>query len=190
MKYIFFFSIIIFSYSATSQTFSEFDAGFEELAGQVDWLDIDSDGDLDLIISGLSKDDSGVSFDASILYINNGDGSFGEDNSIFENKINILDISDFNGDGDVDLLISEGGSSSGSTSIYVNNYLENGSFDLLAQINDFRGVGFFSDFDNDGDIDVVFSGQKLVQGRNGGWFFKTALYINENGGFTEQEFDD
>ncbi len=184
-KYIFSFLILISTYSANSQIFSEFDAGFEDLAGQVDWLDIDSDGDLDLL-----QRENGSS-NPNFLYINEGGNTFTKVEGLFGDRMIIVDYKDFNGDGYVDFLISKGSfSSEGITAIYLNKFSENGLIELEVTLNDFGGDGHMIDFDNDGDLDVIFSGQKLVQGRNGGWFFKTAIYLNDDGFFTEHEFDD
>jgi hypothetical protein len=191
MKYLVTFLVLIISLVSNAQIFSEFDPGFEDLASQVSWLDIDSDGDLDLIQKGSGYNSDNYFVEKHLLYINEGSGTFTKIENFFENQMIVVDIKDFDGDGYVDFLISKKGfDPSGYTSIYKNEFMSSGGIKLIANINDYGGDGFIIDFDNDGDLDVVFSGQKFIQGRGGGWFFKTAIYKNEDGAFVEMDFDD
>ncbi|MBN1338119.1 MAG: VCBS repeat-containing protein [Bacteroidales bacterium] len=84
---------------------------------------------------------------------------------------------DFDNDKDLDLLISgatSGGAS--STKIYIN---ENGVFSVLTAglENVQKGVVTWGDFDNDGDLDILVSGETDGQ--------KTIVYRNSEGGFEE-----
>jgi hypothetical protein len=76
MKYLVTFLVLIISLVSNAQIFSEFDPGFEDLASQVSWLDIDSDGDLDLIQKGSGYNSDNYFVEKHLLYINEGSGTF------------------------------------------------------------------------------------------------------------------
>jgi enediyne biosynthesis protein E4 len=90
----------------TSNQCFDMDAGFEDTAAA--FFDADGDGDLDLMVGSggnvASEKDSYV----NRLYINNGKGQFAKsqgDLPTTKNNVSVIEPSDFDGDGDMDLFI-------------------------------------------------------------------------------------
>jgi hypothetical protein len=81
----------------------------------VDSADYDKDGDLDLLITGYDGSNQ-----IAKVYKNNGSGNFSTNNSISLPGVSSgsVDSADYDKDGDLDLLITAGGS---SAKIYKNN---------------------------------------------------------------------
>lgn len=124
--------------------------------GDMEFGDIDNDGDADLIITGKGGPVR------TTLYRNDGNGNFTEINEtvitdVYRSKIGLNDI---DGDGDVDLLISGVNSSPVlSTNLYRNDGA--GNFSLVANtpFEPTEGGDFeFGDIDSDGDDDLILVG--------------------------------
>ena len=122
----------------------------------VAWGDYDNDGDLDLALIGA---DGGGLPSASLLYRNLGDDYFTE---VISSGFSIfcgfqdgsLEWGDFEGDGDLDILVSGGAGGNSFCKVYRNDgtgHFEDASAGLPASI---RGCARFGDYDNDGDLDV------------------------------------
>jgi hypothetical protein len=82
------------------------DAGFEDTAAE--FVDVDNDGDLDLVVGtgGNSKEDKNYYF--TRLYINDGSGSFTRTKQELpstSDNISVLRAHDFDDDGDMDLFV-------------------------------------------------------------------------------------
>lgn len=133
------------------------------------WADYDSDGDLDVFVTG-AKSPGGTT---SELYRNDG-GTFTKvDIDVFgDNKVGAtraVEWFDFDNDGDPDLMLV----SQSEAVIYEN---ANGNFQIVAgtpfapQIQPTLNV---VDYDKDGDFDVMIAGN-----------FSTKLYTNTSGIFT------
>ena len=126
-------------------------------SGSASWGDLDSDGDLDLIMTGVSSSDELT----SVIAINDGGGSFTVN---FDELIGVgygdSDLGDIDGDQDLDLVIS-GASDNGFITMVLLN--DNGTFTPVNAA--FSGYAFssvdFGDFDNDGDLDLVISGGEV-----------------------------
>ncbi len=123
------------------------------------FIDIENDGDKDVIISG--TDVNNVS--SIKLYQNNGLGNFTlNTNSILAPVAsNDVDVADTDNDGDLDFLVS--GSQAGSianTILYTNN--GSGLFTQTTTNlqNTFGGKNAFADLDNDGDQDLLIVGSQ------------------------------
>ena len=125
-------------------------------------IDIENDGDLDVIISGIQQNKN-----ASVaLYINDGHGNFSMDtNSVFEQIIaQDIDSDDLDNDGDLDILMS--GSDNNFVIPFTNLYLNNGNglFTKLESTNlqqTFLGSNEITDLDNDGDQDIIITGSQM-----------------------------
>ena len=156
--------------------FSELASGIEGYAfGDSDVADYDSDGDLDLLISGMSESGSVK----TAIYANNGGGSFSLVTDAMEGLLyGSVEWGDFDNDGDLDIL-SNGGRMNptilvGVAQVFINN---GGAFSpsIPEEIGAAHGRAAFADFDHDGDLDVlVAGGREVVRGRAHG-----RLYVND-----------
>jgi len=127
--------------------------------GAAAWGDFDGDGDLDLAITGLTS----ASVPTTIVYRNNG-GTFtpvaGSFLGVFGGSVT---WADYDGDGDLDLMIT-GSSTAGSTGTPVTRlYRNDGNAVFTSVSHPFPPVYFGSsvawgDYDNDGKLDVAISG--------------------------------
>jgi hypothetical protein len=127
------------------------------------WADYDSDGDLDVLLTGYS----GMFIGISKIFRNEGNGIFTDINAPLIPVYNSsCDWGDFDNDGDLDLILcgSEfyGGNHHGLSKIYRNNgndlFSQNGS--ELTGV--YRGTSTWGDYNNDGILEV------LVCGSSGG----------------------
>jgi hypothetical protein len=140
------------------------------------WSDIDNDGDVDMFVSKCSGP-------PCELHRNNGDGTYTDISAI--SQINVTPIqswssgvADFDNDGDMDILIGANGSSGHK---YFRNDLNttNGVDDPFANIT--AGSGWDTntstspehiayDFDNNGFVDVMGGGNKIMFNQGDGTF--------------------
>jgi len=145
-------------------TFADISAG---LAGvrqsSVAWGDYDNDGDLDILLTGRDN-----SFNAiSLVYENQGGGTFTD---ISAGLIGVRQSSaawgDYDNDGDLDILIIGRDNSDN----YLSQVYENqggGTFaDISAGLTGARnGSADWGDFDNDGDLDILITGDSTSNDR-------------------------
>uniref|UniRef100_UPI001CF83D1D FG-GAP-like repeat-containing protein n=1 Tax=Penaeicola halotolerans TaxID=2793196 RepID=UPI001CF83D1D len=157
-------------------TFEDINAGLEGVYyGSAAWGDYDGDGDLDILLTG---------FNASLqlisrVYRNNGDDTFTAINAGLEGVgYSSVAWGDYDGDGDLDILLTGSSASDQISRIYRNN-----GDDTFTAINaGLEEVGFSSvawgDYDGDGDLDI------LLTGRNASGQRVSRIYRNnlsENG---------
>jgi fibronectin type 3 domain-containing protein len=135
--------------------FTPIGAGIEGLTSvALDWGDYDSDGDLDLILSGR---DQGNANDRTILYRNEGDGTFTEVSTNLPGGLHgSVQWGDYNEDGRPDLLLVGG-------NVQEEVFRNEGSgvftgIDAGLPNVEGRPDGRWGDADGDGDLDVVLSG--------------------------------
>lgn len=129
------------------------------LESSVAFSDVDNDGDQDVLITGQSNSDKHI----SKLYTNDGFGNFTKTSRTpFEQVArSSVAFSDVDGDGDEDVLITgQNNSKERISKLYTND--GTGNFTEMTG-TPFPGVRFssvaFSDLDNDGDQDILISGQ-------------------------------
>ena len=157
---------------------------FTELSGtglsafhlnEVEFGDVDGDGDLDLLGLGIDGEDNTI----FSWYINNGQNNFTQVNAGLENiGGGDFAMGDLDQDGDLDVLVSgsENGINTTDVYLYLNDGL--GNYTRLTTGNTFKkvdtGLNDFIDFDNDGDLDILMSGS----GVGGGVNIHTTIYEN------------
>ena len=150
---------------------------FPDLAlGDVAWGDYDGDGDADLLLTGEQENGTAT----TRLFRNNGNRTFTDTNANIANmRASNVDWGDYDSDGDLDFYIAgvlQNGTS--TTKLYRNN---GGRFsEVYAGLKGLRrGDGQWSDYDRDGDLDLLLTGRDTQNKR---W---TILYKNDNGSFVE-----
>ncbi|WP_341903901.1 FG-GAP-like repeat-containing protein [Fluviicola taffensis] len=150
-----------------TSSFSDFGSAW------LDFNDVDSDGDEDLVICG-SVPGLGNN---TILYSNDGSGLFTPvTGTPFTGVYNgCVSFEDIDGDADDDLVVT----GSSTAKLYQND--GNGVFAAIST-SPFTGLSYgaveLADVDNDGDLDAFMNGQ----GASG---FHSLIYLNDgNGGFT------
>ncbi|MCY4159912.1 MAG: FG-GAP-like repeat-containing protein [Bacteroidetes bacterium] len=151
---------------------------FEPLAmGDVEWADIDNDGDLDLAISGVSS----TGAFRTKLYRNNGRGDFSEYASSLPGlAFSAMDWGDYDNDGDLDLALS-GGQFHGTkyfepvVQIWRNDSgrLVDSGIQLASVMH---GDLAWGDYDSDGGLDLVVVGRTGLRNERSG-----LIYRNEEG---------
>ncbi len=145
--------------------------------GNFDFADVDQDNDIDLLLSGRTKE--GV---ISWLYQNDGEGSFSHGavsafKGVYKGSVA---LADFEGDGDLDIAISGAKKKLGGYSMefYANDGL--GAYSESAVNNDFNGLVnsaiAFADVDSDGDMDLFATGENFANPTS------SALYFNNGNG--------
>ena len=145
-----------------------------------EWMDLDNDNDLDIIITGRLNNSSLIT--KTLIYVNTG-GKFTESDQ--PELINLsegsVDWSDFNHDGRYDLLISGGtGAATYYTRIYENSGPDGtGSWKLKLHDAELEGIwsgeSMWVDFDTDGEYDIFVCGFEAEPAK---------LYHNNDGVFT------
>lgn len=108
------------------------------------WGDADNDGDLDLFLASYARDTEGVQQPANYLMINNGDKTFV--NALSPNApLNAADHGvvwvDFDGDGDLDLSLTDGYGPEGGAPVFRNGLgVDRRSLSLAVRITDGQGI--------------------------------------------------
>jgi len=142
--------------------------------GSVAWGDYDSDGDLDILLTGAS--DLGYT---SNIYRNNA-GVFTDIVAGLTGVSAFCSASwgDYDNDGDLDILLT-GRASSGIVSLIYRN--DGGAFtDINAGLTGvYYGSSAWGDYDNDGDLDIVLTG-RTAQNE-----YISRIYRNDNGIFSD-----
>lgn len=173
-----------------AQVFEQIDDDFIDVIGQTKWFDIDSDGDLDLFVSGQGYENRNNVY-SSKIYMNEGLDAFSEylgqaiiNNSLFSSNI---ELGDYDNDGDLDFLISGYGNDPDGYHLKIleNRISENELIEEIVTLTDYKGKAAWVDYDLDGDLDVLLFGSKYVSGSGGGYFYKSVVFKNKGGSFSE-----
>jgi len=162
---------IAFSSPLTAQPFEDIPSSIPGLGrSQVAWGDFDNDGDLDIVVCGIT-----AAGDHITLIFENDNGSFIDIQAGMTGvKDGSLEWGDYDRDGDLDLLLTGETSDQGNiTRIYRND----GAGVFTEYDPGLPGVGYgqatWGDYDNDGDPDIFLTGN-----------WKSAIYRNDDGIFT------
>lgn len=146
--------------------------------GQLVWVDADLDGDLDLMVTG----EKGTNDYVARIYRNNG----GALTLVFDTlgvRWPAIAWADYDQDGDADLLLSGQNNAGNRTTVLLKN---SGGNRLVATATPFPAVygsaADWGDYDNDGDLDLV------ISGNSGTNTFTTQLFRNDSGSFVEDEY--
>ena len=147
--------------------------------GTTDWGDFDNDGDLDLLITGYTVLESMA---IAKIYQNIGNDTFTYYTSLISTGLfyGASAWGDYDNDGDLDILLTGNTGYTFVSKIFRN---ENGSFveqTSISLIGVERSSVAWGDYDNDGDLDILLSG-------NTGYSAVSKIYRNEgNNIFLEQ----
>jgi hypothetical protein len=144
--------------------------------GSTDFIDFDSDGDLDILLSG--TDDTGI--DVFELLLNNQSGEWPQvPTNLDPMKNTNVDLGDFNGDGYIDMLIS-GESSNGKETKLLEYTPSQGFIESNFDVSDIVDARVeFGDLDGDEDLDFIIAGKSKTNEADN--IFRTYLnYRNES----------
>ena len=150
------------------------------LFGNVEFADIDNDGDQDVLVCG--REDGWQSLDSTSLHLNDGLGNFTKIEHNLPHVQNATTaFADVDNDGDQDVLITGTGD---YPVIHADLFINDGSGNFTLQngtpfIPNINGEIAFADIDNDGDQDV------FICGTNADEQSFSKLYMNDSGEFTE-----
>jgi hypothetical protein len=157
-------------------TFTDIDAAIAGVSvSSVAWGDYDSDGDLDILLTGSDLSATPI----TKLYRNDGGGSFADVSVGLPAAANgSVAWGDYDNDGDLDILLT--GSDASSTPI-ARVYRNDGSGTFIDISAGLTGVESSSvawgDYDNDSDLDILLTGAYDY-----GSTHTTKLYRNDGGG--------
>lgn len=166
----------MFAFITANAQFTEFDATFDLQHADIVAVDIDNDGDLDIIVSG---EGGGVA--KSAIFINNG-GTYtlqGSESVITPGHFADIKMGDIDGDGDLDAIFNGNSNAELGKGIALND----GTGVFTRSAMDVTGATIscgFADFNNDGLIDYYAIG-------NGTGNIGTIFFQNTDGTFTKDQ---
>ncbi|MDI7276155.1 MAG: FG-GAP-like repeat-containing protein, partial [Anaerolineae bacterium] len=160
-------------------TFTAVSAGLPAFSyGDVAWGDHDNDGDLDVLLAGVTDPNAGTSI--ARIYRNNGNGTFSDVSAGLQGVLwSSVAWGDYDSDGDLDVLLAGRIGKDGARVAYVYRN-DGGSFvNINAGLPGVNAGGIgWGDYDNDGDLDILLSGGTGSQSI-------ARVYRNDAGTFTD-----
>ena len=159
-------------YRNDNGTFIETGASFAALDGGCAWGDYDSDGDLDLVVTGYD----GTNHLVKIYYFDGVDMWYELSQSITGVACRKPAWVDYDGDGDLDLILAGYDGMNRSSVVYANDGT-GAFFEAGESLISMDGAAAWGDYDNDGDPDLVVSG---YDGMNS----VSVVYTNQSGSNT------
>lgn len=136
------------------------------------WSDFNNDGKIDMHLSKCGQGGSGVGGNINQLFLNNGDGTYtniaADANMADAEQTWSSAIGDFDNDGWMDVIVGVNSLSNGNTNVKRNN--GDGTFTSVSAGSGFDIVTttgreyIAQDFDNDGFLDVLSSGNTIMFG--------------------------
>ncbi|MEQ8361525.1 MAG: BspA family leucine-rich repeat surface protein [Cyclobacteriaceae bacterium] len=148
--------------------------------GSADWGDYDADGDLDLLITGF--DDTTPTPGRHFTIYRNDGGSFSDIVAGLPGfGFSAADWGDYDNDGDLDIAVM-GGKFSGTDGAFIYQNTAGVFTDINAGLPDDIEEGSiqWGDYDGDGDLDLLLTGQDYSPGDN----ITSAIFRNDAGLFT------
>ena len=143
-------------------------------ASSLAWGDYDNDGDLDVLLAGYSLTEGYV----ADVYRNDGGGLAGVSAGLEPVSDASVAWGDYDGDGDLDILLAGYNASDVATSTVYRN-TGAGFTDAAAGLEGLGGgSAAWGDYDNDGDLDI------LLTGYNASDQPTSMVYRNDGAGFT------
>ena len=179
MKKLILFSATYFVVSMASAQFTMFDAAFDAQHADIVTVDINNDGYLDIVVSGVS---GSPAVPKSAIFLNNGNGTYtmqGTPNVIIPGHSADIKFGDINGDGNLDVIFNGNSNSDAGKGIALND----GTGIFTRSPLDVTGATIscgFADFNNDGLLDYYVIG-------NGTANMGTIFYQNIDGTFTKDQ---
>ncbi len=121
--------------------------------GCVSWADYDSDGDLDILLTGNSG-----SAPISKIYRNEGNGAFSDINASLPGIVSgSAAWGDYDNDGDLDILLTGISSAGPIAGVYRNDSGVFMNIPASLRVAEFSSAAW-GDYDNDGDLDILLAG--------------------------------
>jgi len=152
--------------------------------GQAKFADYDNDGDFDILFSGEENTTEVESQSITCIVENiNGQEFIEKDFELDQNGAGVVHWGDYNNDGFIDAFVY--GKIFG-LKIYKN--IDGSSFEIqnienLPKLE--NGDAAWNDFDNDGDLDIIFIGMEWIDEQ---WTYKS-VYLEFNNGYTPIELN-
>lgn len=162
----------------SAQAFEDLNAGLEPLYdGRINWSDLDNDGDLDILYSGLSEV---ANVFHTRAYENNAGTFVLRTTALPDLRNGEIALGDYDKDGDPDVLLSGLSTSGNITQLYDNNgafgFSMKASFTGLMQANP-----SWADIDNDEDLDFIVMGAGDNTDPSS---YRSLVYRNDGSAFT------
>ena len=179
MKKCILFSVACLVTTMANAQFTMFDTNFDAQHADIVTADVNNDGYLDVVVSGVSGPNNDAT---SAIFLNNGNGTYtmqGTPNVITPGNSADIKFGDINGDGNLDVIFN--GNSNGDTGKGI--ALNDGTGIFTRSTLDVTGATIscgFADFNNDGLLDYYVIGNGID---NKG----TLFFQNADGTFTKDQ---